>query len=181
MQRVAGSNPAIPTNLYSCYKINEGDKTLRKYTKEWLEELCKDSTSYAEVLQKAGRKQGGGSQKTLRDKIALFEIDISHFTGQSHSKNRGRRARTIEDYLNNLVQIKSHKLRLRLFEEGIFEKKCYSCGNTEWLGQPIPLELHHIDGNNKNNNLENLMILCPNCHYFTETYKTKNIKRNIPQ
>lgn len=151
---------------------------LRKYTKEWLEELCKNSVSYAEVLQKAGRKLGGGNQKVLRDKIALFEIDISHFTGQSHAKNQGRRARPIEDYLNNSVQITSHRLRLRLLEENIFEQKCYSCENTEWQGKPIPLELHHIDGNNKNNNLENLTILCPNCHYFTDTYKTKNLKRN---
>lgn len=55
---------------------------LRQYSKEWLEELCKDSFSYAEVLRKAGRKQGGGAQKTLREKIQLYNIDISHFTGQ---------------------------------------------------------------------------------------------------
>ena len=42
---------------------------LRKYDKEWLEELCKDSYSLAEVLRKAGRKQGGGAQETLKKKI----------------------------------------------------------------------------------------------------------------
>ena len=55
---------------------------LRAYTKEWLEELCADSYSYAEVLSKAGRKQGGGNQSTLKKKIEEFNIDISHFTGQ---------------------------------------------------------------------------------------------------
>ena len=55
---------------------------MRSYTKEWLEELCLNSYSYAEVLQKAGRKQGGGAQATLRKKIQKFNIDISHFTGQ---------------------------------------------------------------------------------------------------
>ena len=55
---------------------------MRSYTKEWLEELCLNSYSYAEVLQKAGRKQGGGAQATLRKKIQEFNIDISHFTGQ---------------------------------------------------------------------------------------------------
>ena len=151
-------------------------RLLRPYTKEWLEELCIDSYSYAEVLEKAGRKPGGGNQSTLKDKIALFKVDISHFTGQAHTKNIGRRARPIEDYLNNTVSITTHKLRLRLFEEKIFEEKCYSCGNATWLSQPIPLELHHIDGNKENNNLDNLTILCPNCHYFTDTYKTKNWK-----
>ena len=54
---------------------------MRNYTKEWLSELCKESYSYAEVLRKAGRKQGGGTQATLRKKIEEFKIDISHFTG----------------------------------------------------------------------------------------------------
>ena len=55
---------------------------MRQYTKEWLQELCENSYSYAEVLNKAGRKQGGGAQQTLKKKIAEYEIDISHFTGQ---------------------------------------------------------------------------------------------------
>jgi len=55
---------------------------LHPYTKEWLEELCSDSYSLAEVLRKAGRKQGGGTQATLKKKIEEFNIDISHFTGQ---------------------------------------------------------------------------------------------------
>lgn len=54
---------------------------MRQYSKEWLSKLCKDSYSYAEVLRKAGRKQGGGTQATLRKKIEEFQIDISHFTG----------------------------------------------------------------------------------------------------
>jgi hypothetical protein len=57
-------------------------KKMREYTKEWLEELCKNSYSYAEVLRKAGRKQGGGTQATLRKKIEEFQIDTTHFTGQ---------------------------------------------------------------------------------------------------
>ena len=55
--------------------------SLRKYDKKWLEELCKDSYSLAEVLRKAGRKQGGGNQETLKKKITEYNIDISHFTG----------------------------------------------------------------------------------------------------
>ena len=55
---------------------------LKKYTKEWLEELCSESYSYAEVLRKAGRAQSGGSQSILKKKIEEYNIDISHFTGQ---------------------------------------------------------------------------------------------------
>lgn len=60
---------------------------MRQYTKEWLQELCQDSYSYAEVLNKAGRKQGGGAQQTLKNKIELWNIDISHFTGQRWHEN----------------------------------------------------------------------------------------------
>ena len=56
---------------------------MRKYSKEWLEELCKDSYSYAEVLVKAGRSpNGGGAVATLKKKIEEYQIDINHFTGQ---------------------------------------------------------------------------------------------------
>lgn len=54
------------------------------------------------------------------------------------------------------------------------EHRCESCGLTEWLGQPIKLEMHHIDGDADNNVSENLQLLCPNCHSLTPTYRAKN-------
>ena len=62
----------------------------------------------------------------------------------------------INIFANPIVKITSHKLRIRLLEEGYFEYKCSCCGLTEWLGQPIPLELHHKDFDHYNNNLDNL-------------------------
>lgn len=54
-------------------------------------------------------------------------------------------------------------------------RKCEKCGLTEWLGQPINLEIHHKNEDRSDNSLENLIILCPNCHSYTENfcYKTK--------
>jgi hypothetical protein len=49
--------------------------------------------------------------------------------------------------------------------------RCEDCGLSEWKSQPIPLEMHHKDGNSDNNTEENLMLICPNCHAFTEHYK----------
>jgi hypothetical protein len=65
----------------------------------------------------------------------------------------------------------AHKLKLKLIKDKVFERKCYGCNNTEWLEKPIPIELHHIDGNKSNNDISNLKILCPNCHAQTPNYR----------
>ena len=64
----------------------------------------------------------------------------------------------------------SSRLRKRLLSEGHKENNCEKCGINEWMGQKIKLELHHIDGNRINNRLENLAILCPNCHSLTPNH-----------
>jgi 5-methylcytosine-specific restriction endonuclease McrA len=74
-------------------------------------------------------------------------------------------------------QYQSNKLRARLIQEGVKLHKCECCGNKEWLGQPISLEVDHVNGISTDHRLENLRILCPNCHAQTETYRGKNIGR----
>ena len=64
-------------------------------------------------------------------------------------------------------------LKNKLIKNGVKESKCEECGNTKWLDSPIPLELHHIDGNAKNNNIENIKLLCANCHALTDNYRGK--------
>lgn len=70
-------------------------------------------------------------------------------------------------------------LRDRLVREGFLEFKCAFCGIDFWRGQPLSLELDHINGNKHDNRLENLRILCPNCHSQTETYSGRNVKRSL--
>lgn len=152
-------------------------KKYEKYSKEQLQEFCNKSISYRELCQYVGYSCNGGSSiDTIKEMIEIYNLDISHFQGKSHRKNKGKFKTPTTDYLNNNVCITSYKLRNRLLADNYFERKCCCCGNTDWLGNPIPLELHHKDGNKENNNLDNLELRCPNCHYFTDTYKTKNRK-----
>ncbi len=129
------------------------------------------------VLQKLNVAPYGGNYDVLRKAITHFSLDTSHFTGQAW--NKGKKLppkKSIESYLNNEAPIQSNKLKKRLLKENIFKAICSNCQNTQWLDQSIPLELDHINGNNKDNRLKNLRLLCPNCHALTPTYRRK--KRN---
>ena len=84
---------------------------------------------------------------------------------------------TLTEYLENSVDIQSNKIRKKILEEGIKEHRCECCGLNEWMGKPIPLEVHHKDGNRSNNELDNFELLCPNCHAFTDSYRGKNSRK----
>lgn len=68
----------------------------------------------------------------------------------------------------------TYRLKKRLIAESLKENKCDICGLTKWLGKPLNMELHHIDGNKYNHKIDNLMMICPNCHSQTDTFRAKN-------
>ena len=157
---------------------------LRPYTKQWLEQLCAESFSLAEVLRKAGRKQSGGNQTTLKKKIQEFNIDISHFTGQLWNKGKtseddsrikGKEKYSLEDVFIENSPVTQKVLRGYIERHNILEYKCQKCGcDGHCQNGIISLEIDHINGNNTDNRIENLHYLCPNCHALTETYRGKN-------
>lgn len=149
-----------------------------KYNFEKLRQVVAESYSIAQVLQKLGMVTAGGNYKTIKLRVKQENIDISHFTGQGHLKNKTHNwapKRSLEEILvEDSTYTSSDKLRKRLLKEGVFERVCNNCKNTEWLDQLIPLELDHKNGNNMDHRLENLQLLCPNCHAFTHNYRGKN-------
>lgn len=77
----------------------------------------------------------------------------------------------------SLEQLKSDSTRRKWLLERR-EHKCEYCGLTQWQGQPIPLELHHEDGDTDNNTEENLKLICPNCHALSHTFRRRNVLKN---
>jgi len=154
----------------------------KKYTKENLEEIVKNSTSFRQVLNKLNLKEAGGNYSNIKIRIKQFKLDISHFTGQASNKNKTFTSKkSIQDLLivdsnySTGAYYSSYKLNKRLIKEGIKKHQCENCLNTCWLDKPISLELHHINGIRNDNRLENLQLLCPNCHSYTDNYRGKNI------
>jgi hypothetical protein len=78
-------------------------------------------------------------------------------------------------YIENNIQIPSHRLKEKLIRDGLKEDCCELCRYFEWRGVKLPLELHHKNGNHYDNSLENLQILCPNCHSIQEGNSGANI------
>lgn len=139
----------------------------------------KEARSIADALSKMGLEPQGGNYATFHRRVKKLGLNTDHFSGQSWSKgNRFGPKRPIKDYLSNSQKTQSYALKKRLISEDLLEAECATCGCSSWFGAPIPLELDHINGNNQDNNLSNLRLLCPNCHAMTDTYKGKNKKRS---
>jgi hypothetical protein len=127
--------------------------------------LIASSRSFADLCRKLGIKPSTGAQTHLSRRVQHYGINTDHFVGRNWAlaANLGPR-RPISDYLDNKVRITSSRLKKRLISDGLKKAECEGCLLTHWLGEPIPLELHHIDSDHDNNALLNLQVLCPNCH-----------------
>jgi 5-methylcytosine-specific restriction endonuclease McrA len=147
----------------------------RKYTLEDFRLAVSTSSSIRESLKKLNVVPAGGNYKTFEKFAEIHNVNLAHFNGKGWSKGKKRPAkRNLSEYFTNKFPIQSFKLKKRILSDGLMPYQCSSCGGKEWLGFKMPLELDHIDGNHKNNEFNNLRLLCPNCHALTSTYRGKN-------
>lgn len=135
----------------------------RNYTDEDICRKAQEVHSLAGLLRALGLAPRGGNYDNMRRKLQTLNISTDHWTGQAWNKNQ-----QLKDWKNYVrsSNVKKHLIKLR-------NHKCESCQLTNWQGQSIMLELDHIDGDRLNNNLENLRLLCPNCHSQTPTWRNR--------
>ena len=153
----------------------------RKWTKIDLGKAVSRSNSIRQVIAELGLVPAGGNYEQIKRTIGELDIDISHFSGKGWRKNRTfgfAPKKQLSDILQNGTSFQSFKLKRRLFQDNLKEPKCELCGWAEVsLDGRIPVELDHINGDRYDNRLENLRILCPNCHSLQPTHRGKNQRR----
>ena len=137
--------------------------------KEKFIEICRNSNSMLEAAGKIGLN------------IHKFIVTAKSYgcykpnqAGRGIKKPQSTRYLT-EDILNGKYpHYKTGHLKIRLLEEGYKDNKCEVCGISKWNGKKLINQLHHKDGNNRNHSLDNLQMICPNCHSQTESFCGKN-------
>ncbi|MCR4326907.1 MAG: HNH endonuclease [Candidatus Roizmanbacteria bacterium] len=152
----------------------------RSWTEDQLRKATKNATSIRQVLKLLNLKESGGNYNQIQTYLKSYNIDTSHFTGRAWNKGLrgiGKEKLSLQEVLVQGSSFQSFKLKRRLFAAKLKEVKCEICGwAEESVDGRVPLELDHINGDRMDNRLENLRVLCPNCHSLQPTHRGKNKK-----
>jgi hypothetical protein len=150
-----------------------------KIEKEYMEKIVQSHDSLAGILRYLGLSLAG-NYKTLKKKLEYDNIDYENIKlGLRINKKKKQIVKSISEYLVNGSSIRSGLLKKILLEHNMLENKCSKCGQIpEWNGESLTLQLDHINGISTDNRIENLRILCPNCHTQTPTFAGRQIKKH---
>ena len=160
--------------------VRSGRGSRWDYTVNEETEAIEGAESLAGDMRALGRSPSSAGYRHLRGLVRNERLGTDHFKGEGWRKGVNGALRPAQPLSEVLVAgrlLNSAKLRKRLIAEGLKEEVCEACGGRERMGEPIPLELEHTNGQRSDNRLENLRLLCPNSHSFTPTYRGRNIGR----
>lgn len=145
-------------------------------------DAVKISYSLRNVLKLLGLVEAGGNYEQVKRYIKEYNLDSSHFTGKIWNKGMrgiGKPVYSLGQILVRNSTYQSYMLKNRLFKSSLKMPRCELCRWAERSADGrLPLELDHINGDRHDNRLENLRILCPNCHSLQSTHRARNRKKS---
>lgn len=150
----------------------------RNIDDEKLQKIILESDSISSVLRKLNLVPYGANHTDLTKYLKNSNFDTHTLVGRKIKRFNNTKVsqKKLSEHLTINSTCNTYMLKRRLISEGIKENKCELCGIKTWRGKDIVCELHHINGDRCDNRLENLIILCPNCHSQTSNFRGKNSK-----
>lgn len=142
-----------------------------------IKEAVADSISVADALRKMKLDPRGLNYRKFKRIVKEQQIDTSHFKCQSHGTPQQIKIQWRDVLVKNSCHEITTLRKNRLIKDGILKNVCSECGIDTWRSKPIVLQIDHINGIHDDNRLENLRLLCPNCHSQTDTFCGKNIDK----
>lgn len=147
----------------------------RKWTDDQLENAVKKSVTITSVLRALGLAVSGGGAHIIKKHIGRLNLDISHW--QKVSKINASISLSNDSIFIINSPISNASIRRKIIKNNLIHYSCNECNIIKWRGKKISLQLDHINGNSKDNRLENLRWLCPNCHSQTDTWGSKKTQK----
>jgi hypothetical protein len=161
-----------PSAMGTCVRMTRGPA----FDKERLATAVAASFSYSDVLRRLRMRPAGGNHATVKKYVAIWNIPTDHFDPSVARRTANqRRSIPLREVLVEGSTYDRGKLKQRLFETGMKERRCELCGQEDvWRGKAMSLILDHVNGNASDNALENLRIVCPNCAATLDTHCGRN-------
>lgn len=149
----------------------------RSFSLTDFKKAVKKSRSIRQVLINLKLAPFGGNYGTVHRLVKELKLNTAHWVGQGHGVGRSHGKRTLSQLLRKNTIVSTYAMKMRLIKQGKLEKRCSKCRRITWLGEPIPLELDHKNGEKTDFRFSNLRLLCPNCHTKTPTYRGKKLRK----
>lgn len=165
---------------YLLRKVDEEKERAKKEYEEIVCNLVKECQNISQVCKSLGKRATNNNYLFIEKIIEKYNLDISHFC-VDYSNKKHHKPYTKEEIFCENSPMSTSKARDATIKFGVKEWRCERCRRTDWEGEKIPLQIHHINGDNRDNRIENIQLLCPNCHTLTDTYCGKKKKRKLPQ